>query len=122
MRYFIPASSSIALDTLGVTPNDLDVKILWEEIEVVMKLYSPREATKKAERIAAEGLTEAESVDNSAVILEVNSETDFVAKNEEFKNFVAKLSKTLIDKDVKTIEEANELTLADSNETIKEAI
>lgn len=41
----------IALDTLGVTPNDLDVKILWEEIEVVMKLYSPREATKKAESI-----------------------------------------------------------------------
>ena len=96
--------------------GNMDDAITWLREKGISK------ATKKAERIAAEGLTEAESVDNSAVILEVNSETDFVAKNEEFKNFVAKLSKTLIDKDVKTIEEANELTLADSNETIKEAI
>lgn len=96
--------------------GNMDDAITWLREKGISK------ATKKAERIAAEGLTEAESVDNFAVILEVNSETDFVAKNEEFKNFVAKLSKTLIDKDVKTIEEANELTLADSNETIKEAI
>ena len=34
-----------------VTPNDLDIKLIWEEIEVVMKLYSPREATRKAEQI-----------------------------------------------------------------------
>ena len=45
------AYTIIALDTLSVAPNDLDVKLLWEEIEVVMKLYSPREATKKAEVI-----------------------------------------------------------------------
>lgn len=41
----------IALDTLSVAPNDLDIKLIWEEIEVVMKLYSPREATRKAEQI-----------------------------------------------------------------------
>ena len=45
------AYTIIALDTLSVAPNDPDVKLLWGEIEVVMKLYSPREATKKAEVI-----------------------------------------------------------------------
>lgn len=49
------AYAVIALDTLGVAPNDLDVKMLWEEIEVVMKLYSPREAIKKAESILNKG-------------------------------------------------------------------
>lgn len=45
------AYTVIALDTLSVAPNDLDIKLIWEEIEVVMKLYSPREATRKAEKI-----------------------------------------------------------------------
>lgn len=49
------AYAIIALNTLGVAPNDLDVKMLWEEIEVVMKLYSPREATQKAESILNKG-------------------------------------------------------------------
>ena len=45
------AYTVIALDTLSVAPNDLDIKLIREEIEVVMKLYSPREATRKAEQI-----------------------------------------------------------------------
>ena len=49
------AYAIIALDTLSVAPNDLDIKSLWEEIEVVMKLYTPRDATKKAETILAKG-------------------------------------------------------------------
>lgn len=49
------AYAVIALDTLGVTPNDIDVKMLWEEIEVVMKLYSPREVTIRAESILNKG-------------------------------------------------------------------
>lgn len=42
-------------------------------------------AAKKADRIAAEGLTLIKTDGNTGVILEVNSETDFVAKNEGFK-------------------------------------
>lgn len=45
------AYTVIALDTLSVAPNDLDIKLLWDEIEVVMKLYSPREATIEAKHI-----------------------------------------------------------------------
>lgn len=43
---------------------------------------------KKASRIAAEGITRVAKNDNEVVVVEVNSETDFVAKNELFQNFV----------------------------------
>ena len=101
---------------LQETNGSMDDAITWLREKGISK------AAKKAERIAAEGLTQAGSKDNSAVILEVNSETDFVAKNEEFKKLVSQLMKTLVDANVKTIEEANKLTLADSKETIEEAI
>ncbi len=45
-------------------------------------------AAKKASRVAAEGLVAIASGDNSAAVIEVNSETDFVAKNEQFQSFV----------------------------------
>ena len=49
------AYAVIALDILGSTPNDIDVKMLDSEIDVAMKLYSPREVTEKAENIKAKG-------------------------------------------------------------------
>ena len=79
-------------------------------------------AAKKESRIAAEGLTEAKSLDNTAVILEVNCETDFVAQNEEFKSIVSSIINTLLKNDVKTMDEANDLTIYGGSETIKEAI
>ena len=101
---------------LQETNGNMDDAITWLREKGISK------AAKKATRIAAEGLTQACSMDNSAVILEVNSETDFVAKNEEFKKLVSQIMNTLVNSNVKTIEEANKLTLADSNETIEEAI
>lgn len=68
-------------------------------------------AAKKESRIAAEGLTKIVIDGNNAVILEVNSETDFVAKNEKFVSFVEKLANILLNNDVKTIEEANALVV-----------
>ena len=53
-------------------------------------------AAKKSDRIAAEGLAQVFTKDNEAIILEVNSETDFVAKNEEFQKFVNTLGETLL--------------------------
>ena len=41
------AYAVIALDILGSTPNDIDVKMLDSEIDVAMRLYSPQEATEK---------------------------------------------------------------------------
>lgn len=62
-------------------------------------------AAKKADRIAAEGLASILVEGNKAVILEVNSETDFVAKNEEFQNMVSVVLKAIIDNEVSSIEE-----------------
>ena len=64
---------------------------------------------KKANRIAAEGLADVFIKDNKAVIIEVNSETDFVSKNQEFKDLIANIGNTILNSDVKTFEEACEL-------------
>lgn len=70
-------------------------------------------AAKKESRIAAEGLSEILVDGNKAVILEINSETDFVAKNAEFTNFVSLLAKVVLDNCPKTMEEAMELPMGD---------
>ncbi|RDI47428.1 translation elongation factor Ts [Falsibacillus pallidus] len=68
-------------------------------------------AAKKADRIAAEGTTFIQSAGNEAVILEVNSETDFVAKNEGFQNLVKELAAHLLSNKPASVEEANAQTM-----------
>lgn len=68
-------------------------------------------AAKKADRIAAEGLSNIFIDGNKAVVLEVNSETDFVAKNAEFQELVEKIGKTILNSDVKSVEDALNLTV-----------
>ena len=63
-------------------------------------------AAKKAERIAAEGLSNIYIKGNKAVVVELNSETDFVAKNEEFKELLDKIGNTILDNNVTTMEDA----------------
>ena len=63
-------------------------------------------AAKKADRIAAEGLTSVVVDGNDAVILEVNAETDFVAKNEAFQTLVKELGEHLLSTKPATVEEA----------------
>ena len=63
-------------------------------------------AAKKAGRIAAEGLSTVKEDGNKAVILEINCETDFVAKNEKFKKFVNDVAETILASNAKTMEEA----------------
>ena len=75
---------------LTETDGDMDKAIDFLREKGIAK------AAKKADRIAAEGTTFIASEGNTAVILEVNSETDFVAKNENFQNLVKELSAHLI--------------------------
>ena len=77
-------------------------------------------ATKKAERIAAEGLSNIYIKDQNAVIVELNSETDFVAKNEEFKELLNKIGNTILDNNCKSMEDA--LNAKCGKETINELI
>jgi len=78
-------------------------------------------AAKKADRIAAEGTTYIQTEGNEAVILEVNSETDFVAKNENFQNLVKELANHLLSKKPANLEEALEQKM-DNGTTVSEYI
>jgi elongation factor Ts len=68
-------------------------------------------AANKADRIAAEGLTSIVTAGNEAVILEVNSETDFVAKNEGFLTLVQELAQHLLNNKPASVEEASAQTM-----------
>ncbi|MGJ7910682.1 translation elongation factor Ts [Neobacillus sp. LXY-1] len=68
-------------------------------------------AAKKADRIAAEGLTSIATEGNDAVIFEVNSETDFVAKNEGFQVLVKELGAHLLKNKPASVEEALSQTM-----------
>lgn len=65
-------------------------------------------AAKKADRIAAEGLAHIVTEGNRAVIAEINSETDFVSKNENFINMVDQVAKHLLSNNPSSVEEALE--------------
>jgi len=77
-------------------------------------------AAKKASRIAAEGLAYAKMDGNCAVVVEVNSETDFVAKNDEFKALVHTIADILLENSPATLEEALNLKVEDK--TLEEVI
>ena len=88
-------------------------KVLTEtdgDMEKAIELLRERgiaKAAKKSGRVAAEGLVEAYVSEDRKVgaIVEVNAETDFVAKNEEFKTFVANVAKQVAEKNPKDVEE-----------------
>ena len=85
--------------------GDMEKAIDWLREKGISK------AAKKSDRIAAEGLAQIFVDGNRALVVEVNSETDFVAKNDEFKNLVNTIGNALISSDVSTIEEANSLVV-----------
>ena len=82
-------------------------------------------AAKKAGRIAAEGLSYAYISDDNSVgtVVEVNSETDFVAKNDVFKTFVDNVAKQAAKSDAKDVEGLlEEKWIEDETKTVKEAL
>ena len=77
-------------------------------------------AAKKESRIAAEGLANVYISGNKAVIIEVNSETDFVSKNEEFRAMLDTIGNTILNSEATTLEEVLELNSEEG--TIKDLI
>ena len=92
---------------LDAAEGNMDKAIDWLRENGIAK------AAKKEGRIAAEGITKMVVNGNKAIVLEVNSETDFVAKNEKFVNFVDELTDTLIKGNAKTMEDAEKLGVSD---------
>ena len=80
-------------------------------------------AEKKAARIAAEGIVKIAVKDNTAAIVEVNSETDFVAKNEKFQTYVGKVAEQVLVSNASDIDAFMEESWAeDSSKTVKDAL
>ncbi len=94
-----------------------------EAVEFLRK-NGEAKAVKKAGRIAAEGIVMADVVDDKkAAIVEVNSETDFVAKNDEFKEFVANVVKQALETSSADMDAfLAESWVADSSQTVKDAL
>lgn len=94
---------------LQETNGDMDQAIDWLREKGISK------AAKKEGRIAAEGTTKMLVDGNKAIILEVNSETDFVAKNEKFVSFVNNLAEIVMDSDATDMDSAMKVATADGS-------
>ena len=82
-------------------------------------------AAKKSDRIAAEGLVATYVSDDNkvGVVVEVNAETDFVAKNEEFRAFVADVAEQIAKENPANVEELlNQKSIKDSSKTVGEVL
>ena len=99
---------------LQETNGDMDAAVNYLREKGIAK------SLKKESRIAAEGLANVYVKDNKAVIVEVNSETDFVAKNAEFISMMDEIGSAILNSEATTVEEANEL--ASSEGTIKDLV
>lgn len=76
-------------------------------------------AAKKADRIAAEGVVDILTEGGVTAIIEVNAETDFVAKNASFKEFVKGILKTIVEKKPASLEELNSLPFNGTDVTVE---
>ena len=83
--------------------GDMEAAVDWLRTKGLSK------AAKKASRVASEGLVAAFSEGNSGAVVEVNSETDFVARNEGFQNIVSEVAKVAasVDGDFEALQAAN---------------
>ena len=103
---------------LNETNGDMDAAIEF------LRKNGQAKAEKKAGRIAAEGIVKAVVKDDKvAAIVEVNSETDFVAKNEEFQGFVDAVVNQVADSDAADMDAfMAEAWAADTTKTVKDAL
>jgi len=99
---------------LTATDGDLDKAVDWLREKGIAK------AEKKSGRIAAEGLCNAVEKGNEAIVFELNSETDFVAKNQQFLDLLDDLANTLIDSDATNEVEA--LAVDMNGQTVADAL
>ena len=87
---------------LEANDGNIEASITWLREKGIVK------AAKKADRVAAEGLCNVAAEGNVAYIYELNSETDFVAKNEKFVTLLNTVGQALLSSTVTTTEEALE--------------
>ena len=91
----------------------------FDEAIKVLREKGLGKADKKAGRIAAEGVVDIYTEGTTSAMIEVNAETDFVAKNDTFKAFVKGILKVLVDKKPATVEELKALPYDADFETVE---
>ena len=106
-------------------------KVLTEtdgDMEKAIELLRERgiaKAAKKSSRVAAEGLVAAYVSEDGKIgaVVEVNAETDFVGKNEEFRNFVNDVAKQIVEKNPANVEELlGQESIAEAGKTVQEVL
>ena len=100
---------------LNETQGDLEAAVDWLRTKGLAK------AAKKAGRVAAEGLVAVESSGHHAAIVEVNSETDFVARNDAFQAFAREAAKMALDSDG-TLDSLQAAHFPGGSETVSEKL
>lgn len=100
---------------LNETNGDLEAAVDWLRKKGLAK------AAKKAGRVAAEGLVAVESAGRHAAVVEVNSETDFVARNDGFQSFAREAAKLALNTDG-TLEGLEAATFPGSSTTVKDTL
>lgn len=104
-------------NALVETDGDMDAAV------EILRKKGEAQAVKKASRIAAEGIVKVVVKENTAVMLEVNSETDFVAKNEKFQNFVSDVVESIFSSAAADVDALmNEKFAGDPSKTVSEAL
>ena len=97
---------------LQATDGDMDAAVDWLREKGLAK------AAKKADRIAAEGVAYATVVNGIGVVIEVNSQTDFVAKNEVFQGFVKDLATIVANENPADVEALKACTYPGTDRTV----
>ena len=102
---------------LAATDGDMDAAVAY------LRERGLAAAAKKAGRIASEGIVYANVYDSGVgVIVEVNSETDFVAKNDEFRTFVESVAGVIAEGNPATVEQLSELKYPDFDLTVADVL
>ena len=93
-----------------------------EKAIVILREKGLATQAKKAGRVAAEGLVVAMVVGNVGVVVEVNSETDFVANTDQFKNFCNMVAKTIIECNPADVDALKACKASGSDKTVEEEL
>ena len=99
LRRITDAGMSDCIKALNETNDNIDEAVEWLRKNGAVK------AAKKASAVAAEGLVIATNEPNKVAIVEVNCQTDFVAKNEKFINYANEVAKAVLDTKITDVEQ-----------------
>jgi len=102
-------------NALAENDGDIEAAMDWLRSKGIAK------AEKKSGRVAAEGLIGVKTNKDSAAVVEVNSETDFVARNEQFQDLVRSVAETALGTDG-SVESVSSATIAGGEKAVNEAI